>query len=235
MLKVENLDTFYGELQVIRNISLTVETGELIVVLGPNGHGKSTLLKAICGLIKPTAGSVEFEGEDVHSFPIEKIVEMGLVYIPEDRRLFPQMTIMENLLLGAYNARARKKRQQNLEFVFQLFPRLKEMASRIASTLSGGEARMLAVGRGLMASAKFLALDEPSLGLAPNLRTEVFDKINQINKAGITVLLVEQCVTEVLDYADRVYVIEDGKIVYNGNKQDVLNDKDVKKALLGIE
>ena len=235
MLKVENLDTFYGELQVIRNISLTVETGELIVVLGPNGHGKSTLLKAICGLIKPKSGRVEFENEDVHSFPIEEIVEKGLVYIPEDRRLFSQMTVMENLLLGAYNSNARKKREKNLEFVFQLFPKLKEMAGRIASTLSGGEARMLAVGRGLMASAKFLAIDEPSLGLAPNLRTEVFDKIHQINKAGITVLLVEQCVTEVLDYADRVYVIEDGKIVYNGNKQDVLNDKDVKKALLGIE
>ncbi|MCF8070167.1 MAG: ABC transporter ATP-binding protein [Desulfobacterales bacterium] len=235
MLKVDNLDTFYGELQVIRNISLTVETGDLVVMLGPNGHGKSTLLKAICGLIKPKAGKVEFGGEDVHSFSIEKIVEKGLVYIPEDRRLFPQMTIKENLLLGAYNPIARKEREKNLEFVYQLFPKLKKMYARTVATLSGGEARMVAVGRGLMASAKFLAIDEPSLGLAPNLRTELFDKIHQINKAGITVLLVEQCVTEVLDYADRVYVIEDGRIVYNGNKEEVLNDKDVKKALLGIE
>jgi len=233
MLEVREVDTFYGDFQVLKGVSLNVNEGEFVVLLGPNGHGKSTLLKTICGLVKPTSGQIKFNGKEIHKLPIQKIVEMGLVYIPEERHLFPEMSVMENLKLGAYNPNARQKEAENLDYVFRLFPKVKLLKKRLASRLSGGERRMVAVGRGLMASAKFLAIDEPSLGLAPNLTIEVFKKINEINKSGVSILLVEQSITEALKYADRVYVMEEGKIVFEGKKEEILGNEQIKKVLLG--
>lgn len=233
MLEVDKIDAFYGEFQVLKEVSLKVGDGELIVVFGPNGHGKSTLLKTICGLLTPTSGSIRFYGKEISKLPSQKIVEMGIVYIAEERHLFPDMTVLENLKLGAYIPSARPKEAQNLERVFQLFPKLKEFRKRQASTLSGGEGRMLAIGRGLMSDAKFLAIDEPSIGLAPHLRTDVFKTISEINKSGISILLVEQSVVEASDLAGRIYLMEDGRIVSKGGKEEVLSDERVKAIFLG--
>lgn len=234
MLEINKINTFYDEFQALRDVSLKVNDGELVVIFGPNGHGKSTLLKTICGLLTPTSGSIKFNGIEVNNLPTEKIVEMGLVYIAENRHLFPQMTVLQNLKLGAYNRNAWQGEAENLDYVFQLFPRLKEWRKRIASTLSGGEARMLAIGRGLMSAAKFLAIDEPSLGLAPNLRTDVFRKIGEIRKSGMGILLVEQNVVQASEIADRIYLLEDGKIEFEGTKEEALSSKHVKEAFLGI-
>lgn len=234
MLKVNKLNTFYGEFQVLHDVSLQANDGEFVAVFGPNGHGKSTLLKTICGLLTPVSGSIKFDGEETANWSAKRLVEKGVVYIAEDRHLFPQMSVLNNLRLGAYNSRARTKEAENLERVFQLFPKLKKFANRHAETLSGGEARMLAIGRGLMSDAKFLAIDEPSFGLAPNLRTEVFEKISDINKSGITVLMVEQDVTEASEYADRIYLMEDGRIVFEGSKEEVMSNKHVREVFLGI-
>lgn len=234
MLEVDRIDTYYGEFQALKEVSLNVKEGELVVVFGPNGHGKSTLLKTICGLLTPASGYVKFDGEQINRMPTEKIVGMGLVYIAEDRNLFPDMTVLENLKLGAYSPHARPKEAENLDYVFQLFPRLKDWRKRNASTLSGGEARMLAIGRGLMSAARFLAIDEPSFGLAPNLRTDVFEKIGEINQSGISILLVEQSVAQASELADRIYLMEDGRIVFEGGKEEVLSNEHVKEVFLGI-
>lgn len=234
MLEVNRIDTYYGEFQALKEVSLNVKEGELVVVFGPNGHGKSTLLKTICGLLTPASGYVKFGGEQINRMPTEKIVGMGLVYIAEDRNLFPDMTVLENLKLGAYNPHARPKEAENLDYVFQLFPRLKDWRKRNASTLSGGEARMLAIGRGLMSAARFLAIDEPSFGLAPHLRTDVLEKIGEINQGGISILLVEQSVVQASELADRIYLMEDGRIVFEGNKEEVMSNKHVKEVFLGI-
>jgi len=234
MLSVNEINSFYGEFRVLYDVSLQVNDGELIVVFGPNGHGKSTLLKTICGLHPPASGSVKFDGNETTGLPALKLVEMGIVYIAEDRHLFPQMTVLENLKLGAYNTNARSKEAESLDYVLELFPRLKERMKKQAQTLSGGEARMLAIGRGLMSNAKFLAIDEPSLGLAPNLRAEVFKKISDINKGGITVLMVEQDVTEASEYADRIYLVEDGRIVFEGTEEEVFKNEHVREVFLGI-
>ncbi len=234
MLSVDKINSFYGEFRVLYDVSLQVNDGELIVVFGPNGHGKSTLLKTICGLHPPTSGSIKFDGNETTGLPALKLVEMGVVYIAEDRHLFPQMTVLENLKLGAYNTNARSKEAESLDYVLELFPRLKERMKKQAQTLSGGEARMLAIGRGLMSNAKFLAIDEPSLGLAPNLRAEVFKKISDINKGGITVLMVEQDVTEAAEYVDRIYLVEDGRIVFEGTEEEVFKNEHVKEVFLGI-
>jgi branched-chain amino acid transport system ATP-binding protein len=234
MLEVDKINTFYGQFQALKEVSVKVDDGELVVVFGPNGHGKSTLLKTICGLLTPTSGSIKFCEEQINGLPTEKIVEMGLVYVPEDRHLFPEMTVLENLKLGACNRNALPKEKENLDYVFQLFPKLKEWRKRPASTLSGGEARMLAIGRGLMSNAKFLALDEPSLGLAPNLRIDVFNKIKEIKESAISVLLVEQNVIEASKLADRIYLIEDGRIVLEGREEEVLSNEHVREVFLGI-
>jgi len=234
MLSVNEINSFYGEFRVLHDVSLQVNDGELIVVFGPNGHGKSTLLKTICGLHPPASGSIKFDGNETTGLPALKLVEMGIVYIAEDRHLFPQMTVLENLKLGAYNTNARSKEAESLDYVLELFPRLKERMKKQAQTLSGGEARMLAIGRGLMSNAKFLAIDEPSLGLAPNLRAEVFKKISDINKGGITVLMVEQDVTEASEYADRIYLVEDGRIVFEGTEEEVFKNEHVREVFLGI-
>ena len=234
MLSVNEINSFYGEFRVLYDVSLQVNDGELVVAFGPNGHGKSTLLKTICGLHPPASGTITFDGNETTGLPALKLVEMGVVYIAEDRHLFPQMTVLENLKLGAYNTNARSKEAESLDYVLELFPRLKERMKKQAQTLSGGEARMLAIGRGLMSNAKFLAIDEPSLGLAPNLRAEVFKKISDINKGGITVLMVEQDVTEAAEYVDRIYLVEDGRIVFEGTEEEVFKNEHVKEVFLGI-
>ncbi len=234
MLEVSKINSFYGEFQVLHDVSLKVNDGELVVVFGPNGHGKSTLLKTISGLHPPASGSIKFDGEETIRWSAIKLVERGIVYIAEDRHLFPQMTVLENLELGAYSTNARPKMAESLEYVLELFPRLKERINKQAQTLSGGEARMLAIGRGLMSNARFLVIDEPSLGLAPFLRTEVFEKISEVNKNGISVLLVEQDVSEASELANRIYLLEDGRIVLEGSRDEVMGDKHVREAFLGV-
>lgn len=234
MLEVSKLNSYYGQFRALHDISLEVTTGELVVVFGPNGHGKSTLLKTICGLQPASSGCVKLDGKDITNIGSLKLVEMGLVYVPEDRNLFPKMTVLENLELGAYNVHAQASMAENIEFVLELFPRLKERIKHLAEQLSGGEARMLALGRGLMSNAKLLAIDEPSLGLAPNLREEVFKKISSINETGITVLMVEQDITEAAEYTNKVYLVEDGRIVFHGNTEDIMRNEHVKSVFLGI-
>ena len=190
MLELDNINSFYGQSQALYDISIKVYDGELVAVFGANGHGKSTLLKTICGLLTPSSGTIKFNGSQIQKLPARKIVERGIVYIAEDRHLFPHMSVLENLKLGAYNPVASKKEAENLEFVFRLFPRLKERLKQLARTLSGGEARMLAIGRGLMSNAKFLAIDEPSMGLSPLLRTEVFEKIDDIREGSNKLVMI---------------------------------------------
>ena len=234
MLKVENINFFYGEVQVLTNLSLIVKDGEFVALFGPNGHGKSTLLKVISGLLSPQSGTIEYDGVFLNQLTIQKIVNMGIVYIAEDRHLFPDMSVVDNLRMGAYCENARGKEKENLEFVYRLFPKLESLSGRIASSLSGGEARMLAIGRGLMSNPNFLAIDEPSFGLAPNLRVEVFKAINEIRKKGTSILLVEQNTSIAIDYADRIYVIEDGKISFEGDRNTVLQNEELMKVFLGI-
>jgi branched-chain amino acid transport system ATP-binding protein len=234
VLEVENINVFYGEYQAIHDVSLRVESGTLVSIFGPNGHGKSTLLKTICGLMKPASGIVRFEGQEIQGLPSHKLVEMGVVLISEERHLFPEMTVMENLRLGAYNKNARGKEAENLEVVFGMFPRLKEFAKKSALTLSGGEARMLAIGRGLMSNARFLAIDEPSFGLAPILRTQVFEQIVALRDRGLSILLVEQTTGDIAEQSDYIYLLEDGRIAFSGSKDEALHDDVVRKVFLGI-
>jgi len=237
VLEVRNIDTFYGEYQAINGVSLKVNEGELNVLFGPNGHGKSTLLKTICGLLTPTAGEINLDGKRINGLGTHKIVSLGLVYIAEDKHLFPEMTVEENLRIGAYNTRRLKNK--NMQYIFDLFPQLLERRNQVASTLSGGEGRMLAIGRGLMPSPTFLAIDEPSLGLSPFLRMEVFKAISEINRKGTTILLVEQSVAEAIETSDfmtfnRTYLMENGQIVFSGSKEDLIANDHVKEVFLGI-
>jgi len=234
LLKLNNVNTYYGDLQALYNVSFKVEEGEIVSIVGSNGAGKSTTLNTISGVFHPSSGIIEFLGERIESFPSHRIVEMGLVQIPEARRLFPYMTVLENLELGAYVHEARGKKEDSLKMVFSLFPILEERKNQLAGTLSGGEQQMLAIARGMMARPKLLMLDEPSLGLAPKLVRQVFEVIKQINKEGITVLLVEQNVFHSLSIADTGYVLENGRVVLEGEGEELLNNKHVKKAYLGI-
>ncbi len=234
MLEVKKINTYYDDFKVLHDISLKVKKGHFVSIIGPNGHGKSTLLKTICGLIRPSSGHIIFNNKIVNGLPPNALVHKGITYVAEKRNLFSEMTVFENLKLGAYSVRSRKKEKENLEYVFELFPKLKTRKNQLASTLSGGEARMLAIGRGLMSSAKLLAIDEPSLGLAPNLRVEVFNKIGEINKMGITILLVEQTITEAAEYINKVYLLEDGRIMFEGKPKEALSNKHIKKAFLGL-
>ena len=214
ILDIRGLDCFYGELQVLRQASLTIPKGKVVALFGPNGHGKSTLLKAISGINPPRNGSILFDGTDLTRTPSDRIVEMGLAYIPEARNIFTEMTVLENLRLGAYNRRARPKVNENLELVFSLFPRLDERKNQMAVTLSGGESRMLAVGRGLMSDAKLLLIDEPSIGLSPLMKKTVFGAINRIKKStDISILVVEQEVDYALAVADRIFLLKKGEII----------------------
>ena len=213
-LEVQDVDSYYGELQVLRKASLKIREREVVVLFGPNGHGKSTLLKTICGILPPTSGSIKYRGQEIGGLATSETVEMGLAYIPEGRNLFTEMTVMENLNLGAYNPPARKHIEESLDFVFSLFPRLAERKNQMASTLSGGEGRMLAVGRGLMSRASMLLIDEPSIGLSPLLKKDVFKAIDQIRKTTeATILIVEQEVDHPLKLADKVYLLRRGKII----------------------
>jgi branched-chain amino acid transport system ATP-binding protein len=212
-LDIQGIESSYGELQVLRKTTLKVHKGEVVALFGPNGHGKSTLLKAIAGIHPAISGSIKFSGEEISKTPCENIVEMGIALIPEARNLFSDMTILENLRLGAYNRMARKKVEDSLSYVFSLFPRLEERRDQVASTLSGGESRMLAVGRGLMSSASLLLIDEPSIGLSPIMKKDVFEAIEKIkNETGISVLIVEQEVDYPLKIADRIYLLKKGQV-----------------------
>jgi branched-chain amino acid transport system ATP-binding protein len=234
MLKVTDLNAYYGQFHVLKDVSIEVEKGTVAVMLGPNGHGKSTLLKAVCGLAERVEGKITYAGREIIGQPAEKLVSQGLVYIAESRELFPDMTALENLKLGAYSKNARPHEKRNLEKVFGLFPRLSERRHQLASTMSGGEARMLAIARGLMANADFLCVDEPSLGLQPNLRLEVFKIIQEINRQGITILLVEQNIPQITEMADRIYVLEEGCISFSGSKDDALANEHLKEIFLGM-
>ncbi|HSL60857.1 MAG TPA: ABC transporter ATP-binding protein, partial [Desulfotignum sp.] len=224
----------YQDFHVLKNVSLTVETGQVVVMLGPNGHGKSTVLKSICGLVEKVSGVIEYESENIAGLGSEKLVNMGITYIAENRELFPQMSVLENLKLGAYSPSARPFEKDNLEKVFDLFPRLRDRRSQLASTMSGGEARMLAIARGLMSNARFLAIDEPSLGLQPNLRDEVARIIREINTQGITLLVVEQNIPQITTLADKLYVLEEGRISFEGSKEDALGNDHLKEIFLGM-
>jgi branched-chain amino acid transport system ATP-binding protein len=234
MLTVTDLNAYYGDFHVLKNVSITVEKGQVAVILGPNGHGKSTLLKAICGLAERTDGSIEYGSREILGLPAEKLVNQGVVYIAENRELFPEMSVLENLKLGAYSKNARPHEKRNLKKVFDLFPRLAERVNQLASTMSGGEARMLAIARGLMANADLLCVDEPSLGLQPNLRVEVFNIIREINRQGMTILLVEQNIPQITEMADRIYVLEEGAISFSGSKDDALGNEHLKEIFLGM-
>ncbi|MEJ2476474.1 MAG: ABC transporter ATP-binding protein [Desulfobacterales bacterium] len=233
-LELKNIDVFYGDVQVVFDLSLKVEEGEVVSIIGSNGAGKSTLLKTISGLMTPARGEILFEGFPTHDQPPEKIVERGIVQVPEGRRLFTLMTVKDNLIVGAYNSRADRQREKTLQEVLGLLPRLKERESQLAMTLSGGEQQMVALGRGLMARPKLLMLDEPSLGLAPILIRNIFETVRKIADQGTTVLLVEQDVKNSLGLSDRGYVLEHGRVAMEGNAKELLDDPHIKTAYLGI-
>jgi branched-chain amino acid transport system ATP-binding protein len=234
LLEVEKIDVFYDDVQAVWGISLNVNEGEVVGIIGANGAGKSTTLNTISGLLKPRTGSIVFREQNIEHLPAEKIVESGIAQIPEARRLFPFMTVQENLEIGAYNRRAESVKSQTLNEVFDLFPILKERRNQLARTLSGGEQQMLAVGRGLMAKPILLMLDEPSLGLAPMLVKTVFEAVRQINEGGTTVLLVEQDVQHSLQLSHRGYVLENGRVVMEGTGKELLEDPHIRKAYLGL-
>ena len=232
MLKVNDINVYYGAIHAIKGVSFQVSEGEVVTLIGANGAGKSTILNTVCGLLRSRTGSVEFLGKNLASLPAHKIVELGMAHVPEGRRIFQQMTVEENLEMGAYT-QPRSSVDPNLERVYEQFPRLKERRRQIAGTLSGGEQQMLAMGRGLMSGPRLLMLDEPSMGLAPILVEQIFEIIRQLHKAGVTILLVEQNAQMALSVADRGYVLETGKIVATGAGADLLRDEAVKKAYLG--
>jgi len=234
MLKVSGIDVCYGDLQVLWDVSFEVHEGEILVLVGANGAGKSTTLKTVSGLLKPSRGSIEFHGVRLDRLSPDKVIGKGVVHVPEARRLFREMTVEENLLMGSLAPEARKKRFQTLEWVYQLFPRMKERRKQVAGTMSGGEQQMCAIGRGLMALPKVMMFDEPSLGLSPILVQEVFEIAKRINKEGVTILLVEQNVRQTLALCDRAYVLENGRIALQGTGKELLDDKHVREAYLGI-
>ena len=234
MLKVSGIDVFYGDLQVLWDVSFEVREKEILVLVGANGAGKSTTLKTISGLLKPRKGSIEFDGVRLDQLSPDKVIGQGVVHVPEARRLFREMSVEENLIMGSLSPEARKKRTQTMEWVYELFPRMKERRKQATGTMSGGEQQMCAIGRGLMALPKVLMFDEPSLGLSPILVQEVFEIAKRINKEGVTVMLVEQNVRQTLAMCDRAYVLENGRVVLQGTGKELSNDPHVKEAYLGI-
>jgi branched-chain amino acid transport system ATP-binding protein len=234
LLKLENISTHYGDVQALRNVSFEIKNGEVVSIIGSNGAGKSTTLNTISGVLRASSGTIEFMGRRTENLYPHQIVDQGIVQIPEARLLFPYMTVLENLELGAFPPKARKEKEENLEVVFGLFPILKERRGQLAGTLSGGEQQMVAIARGLMARPKLLMLDEPSLGLSPLMVKQVFNTIKEINAHAITVLLVEQNVFHSLSLANRAYVLENGGIVLEGEGKELLNNPQVREAYLGI-
>ncbi|MBE3040475.1 MAG: ABC transporter ATP-binding protein [Chloroflexi bacterium] len=235
MLEVKDIHTYYGNIHALKGISLTVEQGEIVTLIGSNGAGKTTTLRSICGLQKPRTGSIQLNGEDLNSYKAHQIVSKGVAMVPEGRGIFARLTVAENLDLGAYTRNDRTAIQEDLERVFTIFPRLKERQRQVAGTLSGGEQQMLATGRALMTRPRLLLMDEPSMGLAPVLVEAIFDVIKAINKEGTTILLVEQNALMALSIAHRGYVIQTGQIVLQDTAANLKNNETVQKAYLGIE
>ena len=234
MLQVDGLGTGYGRAQALHDVSLRVEDGEIVTILGPNGAGKTSLVNAIAGVLRPWGGSVTFDGIEMTTLPPHRVIEHGMALVPEGRRIFPKMTVTENLDLGSYTATARPGHDAALESVYRIFPRLKERHRQVAGTLSGGEQQMLAIGRALMAQPRLLLLDEPSLGLAPIVVENIFDVLREINASGVSILLVEQNAVEALDIAARGYVLEEGRVVGEGTAAELEQDERLRKAYLGL-
>ncbi len=234
LLKVSNIDVFHGSFQALWDVSLEVKPGEMLALIGANTSGKSTLLDTISGLLHPTKGSIEFEGKDISALDPFQIVELGISQVPEGRRLFPEMSVLDNLIIGSYNRKARPKREQNLQQVYGHFPILEERKNQLAKTLSGGEQQMLAIGRGLMADPKLMLLDEISLGLAPIVLDKLYRALREIRERGITILFVEQNVRRTLQEADRAYILESGRVVLSGTPAELQEEEDVRKAYFGV-
>jgi len=234
MLEIKELNVSYEKVQVLWGLSFTVNEGEIVSLLGSNGAGKSTTVKTIQGLLKSKSGSIRFMDRNIEGLPAYKIVDAGISLVPEGREIFPKMSVLENLILGAYVPRARDLLEESLEWVFQLFPKLEERKKQLAGTMSGGEQQMLAIARALMSKPKLLMLDEPSLGLAPVLVLQVFEVIKKLNEEGVTILLVEQNVHHALELSDRGYVLEKGRIILEGKGSELLEHEYVKNAYLGI-
>ena len=234
MLKVNEIDVFYGDLQVLWDVSFEVMEKEILVLIGANGAGKSTTIKTVSSLLTPKKGTIEFDGTRLNEFPPHKIIEFGIVHVPEGRRLFSDMTVEENLIMGTLYGDSKLKRLDTMKYVYDLFPRLKERRKQLAGTLSGGEQQMLAVGRGLMSLPKLMMFDEPSLGLAPILVQEIFGMVKRINEEGVTVLLVEQNVRQTLAMCHRAYALENGRVVLEGTGQELMDNEHVREAYLGI-
>ena len=233
MLEVKDLEVYYGVIQAIKGISFHVDKGEIIALIGANGAGKTTTLHTVTGLLSPKSGQVLFEEREITKVPAHKIVSMGMAHVPEGRRVFAELSVYENLKMGAYTRNDKSEIEESLKNVYKRFPRLEERKNQMAGTLSGGEQQMLAMGRALMSRPKIILMDEPSMGLSPIMVNEIFDIIRSVSESGTTVLLVEQNAKKALSIADRAYVLETGKIVLEGNAKDLLEDDSIKKAYLG--
>ncbi len=233
LLEIKDLEVNYGVIKAIKGVSFDVNEGEIIALIGANGAGKTTILHTITGLIQAKKGSIMFDGKELTKTPPHKIVSMGMAHVPEGRRIFQQLSVLENLKLGAYTRKDKSEIASTLKMVYERFPRLEERKNQVAGTLSGGEQQMLAMGRALMSKPRIILMDEPSMGLSPLLVSEIFDIIKVINESGTTVLLVEQNAKKALSIADRAYVLETGKITLSGDAKDLINDESVKKAYLG--
>ena len=233
MLEVKDLQVYYGMIQAIKGISFEVNQGEVIALIGANGAGKTTILHTVSGLLTPKKGSVIFEGQDITKIPAHKIVSMGMAHVPEGRRVFAQLSVYDNLKMGAYTRTDKNEIEESLEMVYKRFPRLEERKNQMAGTLSGGEQQMLAMGRALMSKPKIILMDEPSMGLSPIFVNEIFDIIQEVSASGTTVLLVEQNAKKALSIADRAYVLETGTIALQGDAKELMNDDSIKKAYLG--
>ncbi len=233
MLEIKDLEVYYGVIQAIKGVSFEVNEGEVIALIGANGAGKTTILHTVTGLIPSKAGKVIFEGQDITKLPGHKIVTKGIAHVPEGRRVFAQLSVYENLKLGAYTRKDKTEIEESLEMIYKRFPRLKERRTQLAGTLSGGEQQMLAMGRALMSKPRIILMDEPSMGLSPIFVNEIFDIIQEVSAAGTTVLLVEQNAKKALSIADRAYVLETGNITLSGDASELMNDDSVKKAYLG--
>ncbi|HJC38364.1 MAG TPA: ABC transporter ATP-binding protein [Candidatus Mediterraneibacter faecigallinarum] len=233
MLEVKDLEVYYGVIQAIKGVSFQVNQGEVIALIGANGAGKTTILHTVTGLLSPKRGSVVFEGKEITKVPAHKIVSMGMAHVPEGRRVFAELSVYENLKMGAYTRKDKKEIEESLANVYKRFPRLEERKNQMAGTLSGGEQQMLAMGRALMSKPKIILMDEPSMGLSPIMVNEIFDIIRAVSESGTTVLLVEQNAKKALSIADRAYVLETGNIVLEGKAEDLLENDSIKKAYLG--
>jgi len=234
VLEIKNLVAGYNNVPILKNLNISANSGDITVVIGPNGAGKSTLLKTISGLIKTSQGSIKFDGDEISKMPPDEIVKLGIIHVPEGRMIFNRLTVSENLLMGAFQQSSANKKKEDFDRVLQLFPILSKRLGQLGGTLSGGEQQMLAIGRGLMSSPKLLMLDEPSLGIAPIIVEQIFTLINEIKKAGVSILMVEQNASKALKTADFGYVLELGNLRTSGPSISLLNDKDIKKYYLGV-